>query len=151
MPNLFKAFMALTFAFSQSITSLAATTSPVDEVSVLTESEILQATELTLKNIFKKTEESLEKHLFQEAHGRSCGMRHYRFEQYETTNNLNKEALNKFTVITEVYGPIYLCKGYEYFLCATQWSYEKQGWDVIKSSCESDHDWGYLLSPPSWY
>lgn len=114
-------------------------------LSILNESEILGATQLEISTIQKETQNSLESHLFQEAHGRSCGLKHFNIEAYETSNDLLKHALTEFSVISEVYGPIYLCKGYEYFLCATKWSKVSDNWKTLGTSCESDHDWGALL------
>lgn len=134
-------FMKILIVFALMIYSINSHASS----NILNESEILNFTQLEISSILKETERSLEAHLFQEAHGRSCGLKHYNVEAYETSNDLLKQALSEFSVISEVYGPIYLCKGYEYFLCATRWAKVANDWKALGTSCESDHDWGALL------
>lgn len=109
----------------------------------LKESEILNLTQLHPTEISKRTQVALEDHLFQEAHGRSCGLSHFYIEGYQTTESILDYSLKSFSVITEVYGPIYLCKGYEYFLCSTTWVKNStqrrlQSWNVSKTFCEDD-------------
>lgn len=81
----------------------------------LNQAEILNLTQLKPDEIARKTEVSLDSHLFQEGHGRSCGLSHFYVEGYQTSEDTTKLRINSFDVITKVYGPIYLCKGYEYF------------------------------------
>lgn len=116
--------------FGLSSTSFATVGTP------LSQNEVLTATELDISTLIKKTEQSLETYMFQDAHGRSCGLKHFVVEGYQTSDDLLKHALQNFSVITEAYGPIYLCQGYDYFVCETRWSKTSNAWSVVETLCE---------------
>ncbi|MCO5114428.1 MAG: hypothetical protein M9899_09670 [Bdellovibrionaceae bacterium] len=105
-------------------------------VTPLSQNEVLTITGLDLASVVQETEASLESYLFQDAHGMTCGLKHFYLEGFETTDNLLTHALKNFSVITKVYGPIYPCKGYEYYLCSTEWTLWAGKWSVIETLCE---------------
>lgn len=104
---------------------------------------ILEEIKLSESELLKLTEQSLEAHLFQEGHGRSCGLKSYILSHFETSNNLLQESLNNFSVVTEVYAPIYLCQGYDYSFCATNWQLDQEQWNVTDTLCEDDPRWNF--------
>lgn len=130
----FLVFVTLGLVFSVTQVGFSA---PSAAPKAISEAELLQLSGLDLKTIIAETEKSLELELFEAEAGRSCGLKYFYVEGYESNNNLLKEALDNFSVITEVYGPIYLCQGYDYYLCSTQWKKSQdQKWSVTETECE---------------
>lgn len=110
------------------------------------ESQLLALTGLEKNTLVHETEKSLEQHLFQDINSFVCGLQEFRIEYYQTGNDILNSVLKDFSVITEVFGPLLNCRGYEYYLCETDWLNIDSKWQVKNTTCENDNDFGPILT-----
>lgn len=110
------------------------------------ESDLLSLTGLSKNTIVRETERSLENHLFQDINSFVCGLQEFRLEYYQTNNDILNLALKNFSVVTEVFGPLLNCQGYEFYLCQTDWINIDSNWQTQGSTCENDNDFGPILT-----
>lgn len=100
------------------------------------QADILSFTGLTEKVIAAQTQNSLEKLLFYQDDGISCGLESFFIDSYTTeTKKINSE---EFTVVTEVVGPTYECNSYDQYMCFTKWKNIDKVWTAIYTECDDD-------------
>lgn len=97
-----------------------------------TELDITTLMGLTKEQLEKGTQDALEKELYYDEDGISCGLEEFAIDHY-TIPSLTSPT--EFSVITDTVGPKNYCGGYDTYKCTTTWKLENTQWSAKNVVC----------------